>query len=549
MAAVWPGVQRLGGGFRPFGASRRGRGPDSGHAGGGDPGAVVRGGGHPVLVRRRPAGTGGRPPPRRHGHRLRHLLVPGRRVRAHGGGGHPRRGEGRRRAGAGHGGGPPGGGGPGGRRGGGRPQLVAVPARRRRSRHLPGAGRAPRGRMARHRDAARRHDPREGVRRDRGRCVRRRGRAHAGALGDARRGRRARRRRDRDPDAGEARRRQRAGATTAPPDLPQSHPVRPRRARSLPGAVSVGTLVRRQSYRDLLVGQAVSALGDWMGTVAFMALTLAITGSPAAVGGILALRLIPAAIGGPLAARAASRWDRRRTMLTMDAARAGMIALVPLVRGLWWIYLWAFLVEVASLVFLPARDASIPDVVDRDDLPLANGLILGSSYGSIPLGAAAFAAVAALPGSDLGGRTHALVIGIDALQRASSGDAIQRTALGTLVIGLVVAVFSLSPGLWAAYLGAVGFGAAAAFTLAAGMGALQSQLDGHDRFLAFAAFHVVIRVALSLAAVGAGLAGAALGAVTWPVIGRLEPSRVVLLCSGLLVVASAAAVRERRRAL
>ncbi|HEY6417351.1 MAG TPA: MFS transporter, partial [Acidimicrobiales bacterium] len=163
--------------------------------------------------------------------------------------------------------------------------------------------------------------------------------------------------------------------------------------------MSVGTLVRRGSYRDLLVGQGVSALGDWMGTVAFMALTLSITGSPAAVGGILALRLLPAAIGGPLAARAAGKWDRRRTMLAMDLARAGMIAVVPLVRGLWWIYLWAFLVEVASLVFLPARDASIPDVVDKDDLPLANGLILGSSYGSSPLGAAAFAAIAALPGS------------------------------------------------------------------------------------------------------------------------------------------------------
>jgi len=347
------------------------------------------------------------------------------------------------------------------------------------------------------------------------------------------------------------------------------------------------------------------------------------------------------AIGGPLAARAASRWDRRRTMLTMDAARAAMIALVPFVRGLWWIYLWAFLVEVASIVFLPARDASIPDIVDRNELPLANGLILGSSYGSIPLGAAAFAAVAALPGSDIGGRTHALVfwidaltflvsfaciahatdlagaaaadrptenagfrgafriplvravmpaaaavalglgalfstgivfvrevldasdaefgwlialfgagavLGIAALQRTPGGDAIQRTALGTLVIGVVVAVFSLSPGLWAAYLGAVGFGAAAAYTLAAGMGALQSQLDGQERVLAFAAFHVVIRVALALAAVGAGLAAALLGAVTWPLIGRLEPSRVVLLCSGLLVVASAAAVRERRRA-
>jgi hypothetical protein len=79
------------------------------------------------------------------------------------------------------------------------------------------------------------------------------------------------------------------------------------------------------------------------------------------------------------------------------------------------------------------------------------------------------------------------------------------------------------------------------------MGALQSQLDGQERVLAFAAFHVVIRFALALAAVGAGLAAAALGAVRWPLIGRLEPSRVVLLCSGALVVISATLVRERRR--
>ncbi len=406
--------------------------------------------------------------------------------------------------------------------------------------------------------------------------------------------------------------------------------------------MSVAALVRRPGYRDLLIGQAVSGLGDWMGTVAFMALTLQVTGSPAAVGGILALRLLPAALGGPLAARAAVRWDRRRTMLAMDAVRAVMIALVPFVRALWWIYIWAFLIEVASLVFLPARDASIPDVVDGDDLPLANGLILGSSYGSIPLGAAAFAAVAALPGADIAGRPFALVFFLDALtflvsfafiahavdlagpgvtqgqdedvgfrrafriplvraimpaaaavalglgalfslgivfvrdvldasdaefgwlialfgagavlgvallQRMHSSDTLWQTRSGVVCIGVIVAVFSLAPSLWIAFLGAVGFGAAAAFTLAAGMGTLQSQLDGSDRLLAFAAFHVIIRSGLALAAVGAGLAGDFLDSVDWPLVGRLEPSRVVLLCSGLLVILSAVAVRERWRAV
>jgi MFS family permease len=400
--------------------------------------------------------------------------------------------------------------------------------------------------------------------------------------------------------------------------------------------VSLVTLVRRTGYRDLLVGQSVSALGDWMGTVALMALVLELTNSPIAVGGILTLRLLPAAVGAPLAARAAGRWDRRRTMLAMDASRAVMIALVPVVRALWWIYLWGFLVEVASIVFLPARDASIPDLVaDDDELPLANGLILGTSYGSIPIGAALFAAVAALP-LEIDHRPYALVFFIDALtfvvsffciarltqlgrgsgadsapehvrfldafkiplvravmpaafsvalglgalfslgivfvrdvlhasdaefgvlialfgvgavgglvalQRLPHGDLLTRTRIGVAYIGAVIALFSLASVLWLAWFGAAMFGAGAAYALSAGMGAIQSRLDGQARVLAFAAFHVVLRVALALSAIGAGVAGDLLAEVRWPVVGTLESSRVVLLCAGLFVVLSSLFVR------
>ena len=68
---------------------------------------------------------------------------------------------------------------------------------------------------------------------------------------------------------------------------------------------------------------------------------------------------------------------------------------------------------------------------------------------------------------------------------------------------------------------------------------------------AFAVFHVVIRVGLSLAALGAGVAADRLAAVRWPVVGMLPPARVVLMCSGLLVVASAAAtwLKLRQRPL
>ena len=401
--------------------------------------------------------------------------------------------------------------------------------------------------------------------------------------------------------------------------------------------MKAGGPFKRRGFVSLLIGQGVSALGDWMGTIAFMALALQLTGSPTAVGGILTLRLLPAAIGGPLATRAVNKWDRRRTMMAMDLVRVVLIALVPLVRAIWWIYLWAFLVEVASIVFLPARDASIPDLVDEEDFSLANGLVLGSSFGTIPLGAGLFAAVAALPFADLFGRPLALVFWVDAatflvsfaciarltnLGRPSGAtpeseqvnfreafriplvrtvlpavgavalglgalfslgivfvqdvlkasdtdfgvlialfgvgaafglgvlwlrrgrDAISETRLGVAAIGGVIAVFSLASAVWLAFIGATAFGAAAAFTLSSGMGALQSRLDGNARVGAFAVFHVVIRLALGVAAVAAGLAGDLLGDVKWPWVGRLEPSRVVLLCSGILVLAVSSVVRE-----
>lgn len=387
--------------------------------------------------------------------------------------------------------------------------------------------------------------------------------------------------------------------------------------------------LRRTGFRLLLAGQAVSALGDWMGTIAFMVLVHQLTESSTAVAGVLVLRLVPAALAGPLVARAVARWDRRQTMLAMDAVRAVLIALVPLVRAVWWVYLLAFLVEVASLVFLPARDASVPDLAGENDLTLANGLVLGTSYGTIPLGAAAFGAVAAIPLLDDGGlfdRPFSMVFWVDAATYVVSfallaritglagagrapgaapsgfraafrlplvravmpaaatmamglgalfsvgvvfvrevlgasdaefgwlialfgagavvGIAVARVAerslrsvrVGVLVQGGFIAGMSAAPGVGVTLLGAAGFGAATAATLAVGMSVLQDRLAGDERVLGFAAFHVVVRGGLSVAAIASGVA-----------TDLLDSVRLVLFASGLVVMASAALVVERER--
>ncbi len=176
---------------------------------------------------------------------------------------------------------------------------------------------------------------------------------------------------------------------------------------SQPGPV--GALLRMADYRRLLGAQAISGLGDWMATVALMALVFDITGSAVAVGAMLAIRLGPGAIAGPLAAQAARRWDRRKTMLAMDLLRTGVVVAIPMVRNLGWVLVWVFVLESATLIYLPARDALVPDLVERRDLRLANGLVLGAQYGGLPVGAGLFAALVALtsglavvPGGRLG---------------------------------------------------------------------------------------------------------------------------------------------------
>ncbi|MCE2530894.1 MAG: MFS transporter [Acidimicrobiia bacterium] len=392
-------------------------------------------------------------------------------------------------------------------------------------------------------------------------------------------------------------------------------------------------------FRRLLIGQGVSGLGDWMATFALMALAWEVTSSTSAVGGILTLRLLPAALGGTVAARVSLRWDRRRTMLATDLLRMGIVAIIPLIAQLWWIYLWAFVLEAASVIFLSARDAAVPDLAEANDLPTANSLMLGSSFGSIPIGAGAFAVLTLLPFADegwLASRPHATVFWIDALTYLASAALIARmaplkkptgivaagsstgrlrdaahiplvrsvmpaaaavalglgalfslglslvlvelaasnlefgvliaifgvgagagliivtrlalplmqmTRYGTLTMGALVACMSLSPVLWLTYLGAFGFGLAATVALTSGMTALQSGTTEIERGLAFAAFHMVIRMALGLAAVVAGAIRDALAEVTIFDFWTLSGTRLVLLASGILVVGSAAAVR------
>jgi dTMP kinase len=95
------------------------------------------------------------------------------------------------------------------------------------------------------------------------------------------------------------------------------------------------------------------------------------------------VRLAPALIIGPFAGVWGDRFNRRYTMVTADALRFGLYASIPIVRGgLLWLLVASFLIETLSLFWIPAKEASVPNLVPASHLESANRLSLITTYGS-----------------------------------------------------------------------------------------------------------------------------------------------------------------------
>ncbi|MEX2274056.1 MAG: dTMP kinase [Actinomycetota bacterium] len=151
-------------------------------------------------------------------------------------------------------------------------------------------------------------------------------------------------------------------------------------------------LLRSPKFSRLLAAMTVSSLGDWIGFVAVTALVARLAGSQrvalGAVAAVMTARMLPALIFGPFAGAIVDRLDRKQLMITADIGRGLMYASMPFVGHLWAIFVISFFIECLSLLWTPARDASLPHLVPRRQLPNANSLSLLTTYGTLPIGGA-----------------------------------------------------------------------------------------------------------------------------------------------------------------
>jgi len=154
-------------------------------------------------------------------------------------------------------------------------------------------------------------------------------------------------------------------------------------------------LLKSRYFRRIWAVTSISSLGDWVGVFALTKYVADLSGRPEfAVGGVLLFRVVPGLFFGPFAGVLADRFDRRRLMVTADVSRALLIASIPFIHNLWGLYAISAALEVLQLLWAPAKDATIPNLVEREQLMTANQLSLITTYATLPLGGAIVALLA-----------------------------------------------------------------------------------------------------------------------------------------------------------
>ncbi|HEX5506564.1 MAG TPA: MFS transporter [Thermomicrobiales bacterium] len=191
--------------------------------------------------------------------------------------------------------------------------------------------------------------------------------------------------------------------------------------------------LRQRNFALLWVGQLISLIGDWVLFIALPFYVFDLTGSTLATGGMFIALTVPRLALGSVAGVFVDRWDRRRTMLAADFARAGLLLLLLLVRSvdwLWLVYVVALAESAISQFFNPAKSAIIPRLVPDEHLLAANSLNSLSE------------SLTRLVGPALGG----LLFGVLGLSSVVYADSVSYAVSGTLIALMTLAATAPAAG-------------------------------------------------------------------------------------------------------
>jgi MFS family permease len=136
--------------------------------------------------------------------------------------------------------------------------------------------------------------------------------------------------------------------------------------------------LRSPTFARFWLAGGVSEAGDWLLLVGLPVYVLQVTGSNLVTSLVFLLGLLPTLVIGPLSGVLVDRWDRRRLMVGVSLLQAAGLLPLLLVRGpddLWLIYVVTAVEAALGALIEPARAAIVADIVPRDELVSAGGLM------------------------------------------------------------------------------------------------------------------------------------------------------------------------------
>jgi MFS family permease len=128
-------------------------------------------------------------------------------------------------------------------------------------------------------------------------------------------------------------------------------------------------ILANRTYRHLFAAQVVALAGTGLMTVALALLAFELAGADAGavLGTALAIKMIAYVGVAPLAGDLGARLPRRPFLVALDIVRAAVALALPFVDQVWQIYLLIALLQSASAAFTPAFQATIPDILPKEE--------------------------------------------------------------------------------------------------------------------------------------------------------------------------------------
>ena len=151
---------------------------------------------------------------------------------------------------------------------------------------------------------------------------------------------------------------------------------------------SFAKVLSNAGFLFLWFGQLTSQLADRVFVYVLMIIAYSLTKTNLGVSVPLLAFGIPSLLFAPLAGVFVDKWDRKGILTITSIIRGVLILLIiPLVeQSLALIFLVSFFIYTATQFFAPAETSSIPELVKKEDLIVANSLFMLTLMGSAVIG-------------------------------------------------------------------------------------------------------------------------------------------------------------------